>query len=133
MRVFAYGCILLCNQLLSLEPRVFKAVRYAVCFPNAGSLPLLFFESLCGQSVLNRAYGGNQSLCFQSATGMIFVYLISWHLWFYVWGFYKLGAFRVICCSNRCTWTCYPVSWLVDLAYGSNPGPICGMFDPMCM
>jgi hypothetical protein len=62
-----------------------------VLFPNAGSLPLLLFESLCEQPILNSTYEGSSLQCFNTATSMIFVYLIGWHLWFYMWGFYKLG------------------------------------------
>jgi hypothetical protein len=66
-------------------------LKIGVLFPNAGSLPLLLFESLCEQPILNSTYAGSSLQCFNTATSMIFVYLIGWHLWFYMWGFYKLG------------------------------------------
>ncbi|KAG5188507.1 hypothetical protein JKP88DRAFT_304328 [Tribonema minus] len=91
IRAISWVVITACEKLLPVEPRLFKAVKIAVLFCNVGSIPLLYMESLCDQDIVNADYDGSASECFAAATSMIFVYLITWHIWFYSWGFYELA------------------------------------------
>ncbi|CAM9781263.1 unnamed protein product, partial [Phaeothamnion confervicola] len=77
-----------CQRLLRVDAAMFRPLKLAIAFPNAGTVPLLLMESLCEQSLVNADYD-SPAQCFGEATGIIFIYLIGWHIWFFMWGFYK--------------------------------------------
>eukprot|EP00611_Tribonema_gayanum_P023851 TRINITY_DN50_c1_g1_i2.p1 TRINITY_DN50_c1_g1~~TRINITY_DN50_c1_g1_i2.p1 ORF type:complete len:581 (-),score=188.98 TRINITY_DN50_c1_g1_i2:641-2383(-) len=91
LRLLSWAVAAAVERLLPVEPRLYKAVKFAILFTNVGTIPLLYLDSLCDQAVINAEFDGSASLCFESGTNMIFVYLITWHLWFYSWGFFKLA------------------------------------------
>ncbi|CAM9287127.1 unnamed protein product [Ectocarpus fasciculatus] len=64
----------------------FRPVQLAIAFPNALVVPLVLFDALCEQDLINSDYDGDNNECFDDATGMIFIFLAVWQVWFYAWG-----------------------------------------------
>lgn len=90
-RLIYYTITTIAQWLIPVDKSTKRAMKLAILFNNSGSIPLLIMQSLCEQPLVNADFGGDEDECFARATSMIFVYLISWHLWFFVWGFYKLA------------------------------------------
>ncbi|CAM9805025.1 unnamed protein product, partial [Ectocarpus sp. 12 AP-2014] len=66
----------------------FRPVQLAIAFPNALVVPLVLFDALCEQDLINSDFDGDSNECFDQATGMIFIFLAVWQVWFYAWGVY---------------------------------------------
>ncbi|CAM9647960.1 unnamed protein product [Ectocarpus sp. 12 AP-2014] len=66
----------------------FRPVQLAIAFPNALVVPLVLFDALCEQDLINSDFDGDNKECFDQATGMIFIFLAVWQVWFYAWGVY---------------------------------------------
>ncbi|CAM9295689.1 unnamed protein product [Pylaiella littoralis] len=73
------------------DRRAFSPVGLAIAFPNSASFPLLLMDALCEQDNIKSDFDDDAVQCFSEATGMIFIYVVVWQVWFYGWGFYALG------------------------------------------
>ncbi|CAM9263937.1 unnamed protein product [Ectocarpus sp. 4 AP-2014] len=73
------------------DRRAFRPAALAIAFPNSAGFPLLLVDALCEQDYINSDFDDDEVECFTQATGMIFIYVVVWQVWFYSWGFYALG------------------------------------------
>ncbi|CAM9287351.1 unnamed protein product, partial [Ectocarpus fasciculatus] len=73
------------------DRRAFRPAALAIAFPNSAGFPLLLLDALCEQDYINSDFDDDEVECFTQATGMIFIYVVVWQVWFYSWGFYALG------------------------------------------
>jgi predicted permease len=90
IHLLCYLFALVAEKVLPVEPRLWKGLKVAMTFQNAGSLPLLLMEAICEQPLVADEFDDSKQ-CFETATSIIFVFLIPFHLFFYCWGFWKLG------------------------------------------
>eukprot|EP00752_Nemacystus_decipiens_P016492 g14743.t1 len=73
------------------DRRAFRPVGLAIAFPNSAAFPLLLMDTLCEQDYIKSDFDDDAAECVTQATGMIFIYVVVWQMWFYGWGFYALG------------------------------------------
>jgi predicted permease len=73
------------------DEMLYKASFITVGSPNTISMPLMIMQSLCEQNIVNADYDNDVNKCFDSATALLFIYSIGFHIIF--WG-YAFPAFE---------------------------------------
>ncbi|CAB1097057.1 unnamed protein product [Ectocarpus sp. CCAP 1310/34] len=73
------------------DRRAFRPAGLAITFANSAGFPLLLMNALCEQDYVRSDYNDDALECFTQATGMIFIYVVVWQMYFFGWGFYALG------------------------------------------
>ncbi|CAM9547180.1 unnamed protein product [Ectocarpus fasciculatus] len=73
------------------DRRAFRPAGLAITFANSAGFPLLLMNALCEQDYVRSDYNDDAVECFTQATGMIFIYVVVWQMYFFGWGFYALG------------------------------------------
>eukprot|EP00752_Nemacystus_decipiens_P016491 g14742.t1 len=73
------------------DRRAFRPVGLAITFANSAGFPLLLMDALCEQDNIKSDFDDDAVECFTQATGMIFIYVVIWQVYFFGWGFFALG------------------------------------------
>lgn len=73
---------------------LYIAIKVAAGNGNAISLPILVMQILCQDQLINADYDHDSEKCYDDATSMIFVYMISWFVMFWGYGFPTLESLK---------------------------------------
>ncbi|CAM9334803.1 unnamed protein product, partial [Hapterophycus canaliculatus] len=79
---WAFGRLLMSRNARS----TFQPVQIAIAFPNCLVFPLVLMDALCEQDIINSDFAGDSNECNDQATGMIFVFVACWQIFFFGWG-----------------------------------------------
>lgn len=83
-RIHAYGFNKNDSRSHQTAP-LFTSIKIAAGNGNAIGLPILVMQILCQDNLINADFGHDSALCYNEASSMIFVYMITWFVMF--WGY----------------------------------------------
>lgn len=73
---------------------LFISIKIAVGNPNAISLPIIVMKTMCANRLINADFDNDAGLCYNEATSMISVYVSTWFMMFWGYGFPALQSLK---------------------------------------